>query len=106
MKLHSFSFIPSLSFLLLHPFMSYAHKLTGAKKIKLKDFDPEDDAGLKREEGEAKLAKLSDELTRLQELLYAASQDALLIVLQGRDTSGKDGTIKSVMGPLNPLGCT
>ncbi len=86
--------------------MSYAYKLTGTKKIKLKDFDPEEDAGLKREEGEAKLAKLSDELTRLQELLYAAGQHSVLIVLQGRDTSGKDGTIKSVMGPLNQLGCT
>lgn len=85
--------------------MSYAHKLTGAKPIKLKDIDPEDDAGLKREEGEAKLAKLSNELTKLQELLYAAGQHSVLVVLQGRDTSGKDGTIKAVMGPLNSLGC-
>jgi PPK2 family polyphosphate:nucleotide phosphotransferase len=86
--------------------MLYAHKLTGTKKIKLKDFDPEDDGGLNREEGEARLKKLSDELTELQELLYAAGQHSVLIVLQGRDTSGKDGTIKSVMGPLNALGCT
>jgi PPK2 family polyphosphate:nucleotide phosphotransferase len=85
--------------------MSYAHKLTGAKSIKLKDIDPQYDAGLKREEGEAKLAKLSAELTKLQELLYAAGQHSVLIVLQGRDTSGKDGTIKAVMGPLNSLGC-
>jgi PPK2 family polyphosphate:nucleotide phosphotransferase len=86
--------------------MAYAHKLTGTTKIKLKDFDPEDGGGLAREEGEAKLAKLSDELTELQEALYAATQHAVLIVLQGPDTSGKDGTIKAVMGPLNALGCT
>ncbi|MBI1760958.1 MAG: polyphosphate kinase 2 family protein [Acidobacteria bacterium] len=85
--------------------MTYAHKLTGAKPIKLKDIDPDFDAGLKREEGEARLAKLSAALTRLQELLYAAGQHSVLIVLQGRDTSGKDGTIKAVMGPLNSLGC-
>jgi PPK2 family polyphosphate:nucleotide phosphotransferase len=85
--------------------MSYAHKLTGAKTIKLKDFDPEEDAGLDREEGEVRLKLLSDELTELQEQLYAASDQAVLIVLQGRDTSGKDGTIKTVMGPLNSLGC-
>jgi PPK2 family polyphosphate:nucleotide phosphotransferase len=85
--------------------MPYAHKITGDHPIKLSDFDPNDDAGLKREDGEAKLDKLSRELTRLQELLYAASDQSVLIVLQGRDTSGKDGTIKTVMGPLNSLGC-
>ncbi len=85
--------------------MAYAHKLIGDHPIKLRDFDPEYDAGLKREQGEEKLKKLSAELTRLQELLYAAGQHSVLIVLQGRDTSGKDGTIKTVMGPLNSLGC-
>jgi len=85
--------------------MAFAHKLTGKQPIKLRDFDPEYDAGLKREDGEEKLKKLSAELTRLQELLYAAGQHSVLIVLQGRDTSGKDGTIKTVMGPLNSLGC-
>jgi PPK2 family polyphosphate:nucleotide phosphotransferase len=86
--------------------MSYAHKITGTHQIKLKDFNPGDDAGLNREEGEEKLDKLCGELTRLQELLYAASDHSLLVVLQGRDTSGKDGTIKAVMGPLNSLGCS
>lgn len=86
--------------------MSYAHKITGTKPIKLSEIDPEDDRGLDRAEGEARLAKLSQELTELQELLYAASDHSVLIVLQGRDTSGKDGTIKTVMGPLNSLGCT
>lgn len=85
--------------------MSYAHKITGTQPVKLRDFDPEYDAGLDKEAGEAKLEKLSAELTRLQELLYAAGQHSVLIVLQGRDTSGKDGTIKTVMGPLNSLGC-
>ena len=89
--------------------MAYAHKLTGNHTtnlaIKLRDFDPEYDAGLDKETGEEKLKKLSAELTRLQELLYAAGHHSVLIVLQGRDTSGKDGTIKTVMGPLNSLGC-
>ena len=85
--------------------MAYAHKLIGNYPVKLRDVDPEHDAGLNREEGEARLKKLSDEMTRLQELLYAAGQHSVLIVLQGRDTSGKDGTIKTVMGPLNSLGC-
>src|SRR5262249_39411586 len=87
------------------PNMSYAHKITGTHPIKLNDFDPKDDAGLKREEGEEKLAALCDDLTRLQELLYAAGESSALVVLQGMDTSGKDGTIKAVMGALNTLGC-
>src|SRR5262249_52785383 len=85
--------------------MPYARKITGTHPIKLKDFDPGDDAGLNRDEGEEKLGKLCGELTRLQELLCAAGDHSALIVLQGRDTSGKDGTIKTVMGPLNSLGC-
>lgn len=86
--------------------MTYIHKLTGTKPLRLSAVNPDYDAGLKRAEGEARLAKLSDELTHLQELLYAAGQHSVLIVLQGRDTSGKDGTIKTVMGPLNSLGCS
>jgi len=85
--------------------MTYAFKSTGTQPIKLKDIDPDFDAGLDREEGEARLKKLTDELADLQELQYAASDTAVLAVLQGRDTSGKDGTIKAVMGPLDSRGC-
>jgi PPK2 family polyphosphate:nucleotide phosphotransferase len=85
--------------------MSYLQKLTGQTPIKLTNFDPEYGAGLTKEAGEERFKALSKRLTELQELLYAAGQHSLLIVLQGRDTSGKDGTIKAVMGPLNSLGC-
>lgn len=85
--------------------MAYVTELTGTQSVKLLDFDPESDAGLDKDAGEARLKKLSAELARLQELLYAAGQHSVLIVLQGRDTSGKDGTIKTVMGPLNSLSC-
>ena len=86
--------------------MSYAYRIEGSKPIRLADIDPEDDAGLDREQGEEELSLLSERLTRLQELLYTAADHSVLVVLQGRDTSGKDGTIKTVMGPLNSLGCT
>jgi PPK2 family polyphosphate:nucleotide phosphotransferase len=85
--------------------MSYTFRITGKKKIKLEHFDPDHDAGLTREEADAKTAALCDEMMELQELLYAASEQSVLIVLQGRDTSGKDGTIRIVMGPLNSLAC-
>lgn len=86
--------------------MSYAHRLEGAQTIELKDFDTGADAGIKRAEGEEQTARLVAELVELQELLYAAQAQSVLVVLQGRDTSGKDGTISHVAGPLNSLGCS
>jgi PPK2 family polyphosphate:nucleotide phosphotransferase len=50
------------------------------------------------------VAKLTQRLDELQDALYAEGQRSLLIVLQGRDTSGKDGTIRKVFGPLDLLG--
>ena len=47
---------------------------------------------------------LCDRLTELQEAFYADGSRALLLVLQGRDASGKDGVIKSVSGAFNPSG--
>jgi len=85
--------------------MGYAHRVDGKHAIELKGFDPNEDGGLQREAAEEKAARLSEALAELQELLYAAAQTSVLIVLQGRDTSGKDGTIRHVMGPLNSQGC-
>jgi PPK2 family polyphosphate:nucleotide phosphotransferase len=48
---------------------------------------------------------LRQKLDELQERLYAEGRRALLIVLQGIDTSGKDGTIRHVMSGINPEGC-
>src|SRR5882762_7051819 len=86
--------------------MTYAHRLEGDRRIKLDHFDPAEDAGLKREQGEKKTAQLIQDLVELQELLYAARRQSVLIILQGRDTSGKDGTIRHVAGPLNSQGCS
>src|SRR3984893_16508960 len=86
--------------------MGYAHRLEGKRKIKLADFDPGEDAGLKRQQAEKKTARLIEEVTELQELLYAVRAQSVLVILQGRDTSGKDGTIRHVAGPLNSQSCT
>jgi PPK2 family polyphosphate:nucleotide phosphotransferase len=51
------------------------------------------------------LQPLLDKLPALQTALYAESKQALLIVLQGRDASGKDGLTRVVFGPLNSQGC-
>ncbi|MBV9230078.1 MAG: polyphosphate kinase 2 family protein, partial [Chloroflexi bacterium] len=52
-----------------------------------------------------KLQELSNELEELQELMAAAQQQSLLMILQGMDTSGKDGTIRHVLARVNPQGC-
>ncbi|MEK6736382.1 MAG: polyphosphate kinase 2 family protein, partial [Pseudomonadota bacterium] len=58
-----------------------------------------------KEKAQAVTAQLTSKLAALQERLYANGNRALLIVLQGMDTSGKDGTIRSVMSGVNPQGC-
>ena len=57
--------------------------------------------------GETKkpLKKLQKRMLALQELLYAEGQRAVLIILQGMDTCGKDGTIRKVMSGINVQGC-
>lgn len=51
-----------------------------------------------------KTADILNELNELQNLLYAESKHAVLIILQGMDASGKDGVIRNVFGKLNPQG--
>jgi PPK2 family polyphosphate:nucleotide phosphotransferase len=50
--------------------------------------------------------KEADRISELQRVFYADARHALLIVLQGRDASGKDGTIRKVFSAVNPQGCT
>jgi len=76
------------------------------KKTKLSDIDPDDTLGLKNDEKSQKmLQKLIARLDELQYLLYASKKYSLLIVLQGIDGAGKDGTIRHVMSGVNPQGC-
>lgn len=52
----------------------------------------------------AAVETLATELDALQNLLYADKRFKLLVVLQGIDTSGKDGTLRGVFGRMSPLG--
>jgi PPK2 family polyphosphate:nucleotide phosphotransferase len=66
---------------------------------RLDEFDQQTKSELER-----RLEQLTERLDRLQEAMHAEGTRAVLVVLQGRDTSGKDGTIRGVLGPLNPQG--
>ncbi len=48
----------------------------------------------------------NDKMASLQYLMYAEGKQSLLIVLQGRDAAGKDGTVNHVLAAMNPQGCT
>ncbi len=85
--------------------MSYAAKLDKEQKIKLNDYAPDDKGDEDKDTSAVVIAKLGQELCELQEWLYAAQSHSVLIVLQGLDTSGKDGTIAHVMASMNPQGC-
>ena len=60
--------------------------------------------GLSRDEAEEEFKRLTEKLRGLQHLMYAENKSSLLVVLQGRDAAGKDGTIRHVFGPMNPQG--
>ncbi|MBL0141613.1 MAG: polyphosphate kinase 2 family protein [Betaproteobacteria bacterium] len=60
--------------------------------------------GITREGAEKRFAPLREELFALQDAMYGAKVNSVLVVLQGRDGAGKDGSIKHVVGCLNPRG--
>ena len=78
-------------------------KLT--RKLKLEDWDTDYNAYRKKENVEHELDRLSRQMSELQYKLFADKNQSLLIILQGVDASGKDGTIRHVMGALNPQNC-
>jgi PPK2 family polyphosphate:nucleotide phosphotransferase len=84
--------------------MGYALRCDGSQAVDLAAVDTRGDGAIAKEAGKVELDALTKELGELQELLYAAGTDSLLIVLQGMDTSGKDGTIRAVLNDMNPSG--
>jgi len=74
------------------------------EKVRLADISEAPPQGVDRSEAKKELEALGDELFDLQDLLWGARMNSVLIVLQGRDTAGKDGVIKHVAGFLNPRG--
>ena len=73
-------------------------------KVRLDAISADPPKGMTREKAEKRFAELERELFDLQEAMYAARVTSVLVVLQGRDSAGKDGTIKHVVGCLDPRG--
>jgi PPK2 family polyphosphate:nucleotide phosphotransferase len=83
-----------------------AHELMvpAGSRFKLSSIDPSNTHGVDKQHIEEKFEKNRKRLAALQYMLYAEGQRALLVVLQGIDAGGKDGTISHVMTGMNPQG--
>ncbi len=83
------------------------YRVTKGSEFRLADIDCSDTCGLDINKSDAKemLEAGVKRLAALQERLWADDRWAILVILQGIDTSGKDGVIKHVMSGVNPQGC-
>ncbi len=79
--------------------------VTPGEPIRLADYDPNDTAEYDKDSAKKVLKRNTKRLLELQEVLWAEGKHAVLIVLQGMDASGKDGTIEHVFHGVNPQGC-
>ncbi|MBR0653401.1 polyphosphate kinase 2 family protein [Roseomonas terrae] len=81
--------------------------VTSGKGFRLKDFAPDDMAGLELEKDHAgELLKQGVvRLAELQDMLYAQDRWSVLCIFQAMDAAGKDGAIKHVFSGVNPQGC-
>jgi PPK2 family polyphosphate:nucleotide phosphotransferase len=82
------------------------YRVLPGSRVELSEWDPEDQQlyNGSKEKGKKALLPLNQRLETLQELLYAENKHRLLVVLQGADTAGKDGTIRHVFEGVNPQG--
>jgi PPK2 family polyphosphate:nucleotide phosphotransferase len=94
--------------------MNARERFRAGKNFKLREEDADDKplrdngngngkAEIKEEERNL-TAQITDEIAKLQEMLYASRKHKVLLVLQGMDTSGKDGTIAALFSRINPMG--
>jgi PPK2 family polyphosphate:nucleotide phosphotransferase len=75
-------------------------------KVKLSKLSTSDHDGFRdKAAADALVEKHTEQLNKLQEVFYASQAKAMLIVLQGMDTAGKDGTIRHIFSGINPQGC-
>jgi hypothetical protein len=72
------------------------------RDIRLADFDPDFREGLSREDADEETRRHCDKLDELAYRLFAEARRAVVVVLQGIDTSGKDGTIRMLASGISP----
>src|SRR5215207_9285518 len=82
-----------------------AFQIAPGERVALSERKPRDKAGLlDKEAAQAQTADNVEAIDVLQDRLFAEGRRALLVILQGTDTSGKDGTVRKVFNTTGPLG--
>ena len=82
-----------------------ALRVKPGSRVRLERQDPGATLGWDKVRAESELAKQLERLATLQDRFWAESKRSVLVVLQGIDSAGKDGTINKVMEAFNPQGC-
>jgi PPK2 family polyphosphate:nucleotide phosphotransferase len=80
-------------------------RIEPGSKVRLSRFDPADTCGHAKADSAEELADGLARLAALQDRLWAEARHPVLVVLQGIDAAGKDGTLKHVMSAFTPQGC-
>ncbi len=81
-------------------------RITDGSRFRLTDIDPDDTRGSKlKDQSDELLAQEVQQLSKLQDMLYAQDRWSVLLIFQAMDAAGKDGVIKHVMSGVNPQGC-
>ena len=88
-----------------HPEFAREFRVAPGSDFRMAQVAPSSTPGIDgKEAANTALARMTEQLSELQEVLYAENEQRLLVVLQAMDTGGKDGTVRHVFGPLNPQG--
>ncbi len=86
---------------------SHAFRIPADQKVDLTKIDPKDTSRVgNTDAAHSFLAQAIEDINLLQDRLYAESRRSVLVILQGMDTSGKDGTVRSVFNATGPIGVT
>jgi len=82
------------------------YRVKPKSKFSLSNYDTQDKGARKgsKEQAIAELENIATEINALQDILYAQNKHKVLLVLQGMDASGKDGTVEHVFSECDPLG--
>jgi PPK2 family polyphosphate:nucleotide phosphotransferase len=85
--------------------LASALRVTPGSEVDLGRIDPSSTHGRREQASAVAQAEGLARLAALQDRLWAEAKHAVLVVLQGIDAAGKDGTIRHVVGAFNPMGC-
>jgi PPK2 family polyphosphate:nucleotide phosphotransferase len=81
-------------------------RVAPGSKVRLDAIDPGYTGGFDRDDGRAEVERLHAQITKLHRVFHGDKRHSLLIVLQGIDAAGKDGTCWNVIGAMQPMGVT